>query len=83
VAEENNSTIHLLFPGIRHLIPGDRSEVEFAEGETIGAFANRLPNRRFRLDAIERFYVNHQPVTKGYILQPGDILSGSPKVRCG
>lgn len=69
---------------IRLLIPGLRSaEMDFNDGETISAFADRVSSDTLPLNRIEQFYVNQQPVNRDYALQPGDIVSGAPKLKGG
>ena len=69
---------------IRLLIPGLRSaEMDFNDGETIGTFADRSSSDQLPLNRIEQFYVNAQAVNRDYVLQPGDTVSGAPKLKGG
>lgn len=69
---------------IRLLIPGVRSaEMDFNAGETIGSFAERKASDELPLNRVEQFYVNQQAVNRDYQLQPGDIVSGAPKLKGG
>lgn len=77
MGENDRKIIRLLIPGLRS------AEMDFNEGETIGAFADRSSNDQLPLNRIEQFYVNQQPVAKDYALQPGDIVSGAPKLKGG
>lgn len=69
---------------IRLLIPGVRSaEMDFNEGETLGAFAERNATDTLPLNRIEQFHVNSVAKDRNYVLQPGDIVSGAPKLKGG
>jgi hypothetical protein len=57
--------------------------MDFNEGETIGSFADRVSSDTLPLNRVEQFYVNQQPVGREYELQPGDIVSGAPKLKGG
>ena len=77
MGENDRNIIRLLIPGLRS------AEMDFNEGETVGAFADRASSETLPLNRIEQFYVNNQPAAKDYALQPGDILSGAPKLKGG
>jgi len=77
MGENDRRVIRLLIPGLRS------AEMDFNEGETIGNFADRASNSQLPLNNIEQFHVNQQAVNRDYVLQPGDIVSGAPKLKGG
>ena len=77
MGNDDNKVVKLLIPGVRS------AEVDINEGETIGQFAERVSSDALPLNRVEQFYVNNQPKDSSYVLQSGDILSGSPKLKGG
>ncbi len=77
MGENDRNVIRLLIPGVRS------AEMDFNDGETIGSFAERVSSDALPLTRVEQFYVNQQPVNRDYALQPGDIVSGAPKLKGG
>lgn len=77
MGENDRNSIRLLIPGVRS------AEMDFNEGESIGTFAERVSSETLPLNRVESFHVNNQPVGRDYVLQPGDIVSGAPKLKGG
>lgn len=74
---DDRNVVKLLIPGVRS------AEVDINEGETVGQFAERVHSDALPLNRVEQFYVNNSPKDSSYVLQPGDILSGTPKLKGG
>jgi len=77
MGENDRNVVRLLIPGVRS------AEVDFNAGETIRTFAERTSSDQLPLNRVEQFYVNQQAVGSDYVLQPGDIVSGAPKLKGG